>query len=367
MINPIHFLQQLKANGISFFTGVPDSLMQSFLLQLEEEKDHMPASSEGAAVAMATGYHLATGNTGLVYLQNSGLGNAINPISSLAAKEVYGIPMLLMIGWRGQPGKKDEPQHLLMGSITPGLLELIGIPYFIFSIKSSDNWKNNLKIAVDKTLASSQPVAIIIEDDFFEPSSPLIQNDYPLSSEQVLDHLYPLLDPNTVVIATTGKLGRLFYALNSNHHNRVQKFFMNVGAMGHASAIAASFSMYSKEKVVLLDGDGSLLMHMGSLAVTGSLLPANLHYILFNNGAHQSVGGQKTAGFKVDFCKIAIGCGFASSICIESATQLQEWMPFIAGQFTEVRINTKMPAILPRPAESFKEAKIQFQKESRHL
>ncbi len=361
MIEAGEFLQCLKDHGTGFFTGVPDSLMKRFLLTLEKEPNHIVTANEGAAVAMATGYHLATGKIGLVYLQNSGLGNIVNPLTSLTSSSVYGIPMLLMIGWRGEPGIKDEPQHKLMGAITPGLLDLIQVPYFIFSSKQQLAWKDQLKKAMELASGSNQPVALLIEEGFFLSSDMPALNEYELSAEYVLNHLYQLLDDSFVVVATTGKIGRLFYDINLSNENRISKFFMNVGAMGHASSIAASLARFSGDKIVLLDGDGSLLMHMGSLATIGSMPLKNFHYVVLNNGAHQSVGGQKTVGFDVDFCTIAKGCGFEQINTIKSQKELDKWKLMDgAKSFTEIRINTEMPLQLSRPSESFSEAKMKF-------
>lgn len=360
MIEASEFLQCLKDHGAGLFTGVPDSLMKGFLTTLEKEGNHVITANEGAAVAMAAGYHLATGKTGLVYLQNSGLGNLINPLTSLASSSVYGIPMLLMIGWRGEPGKKDEPQHKLMGAITPGLLELLQVPYIIFSARDNKAWREQVKKAMEMVNSLNQPVAMLIEEGFFSSDEIAVDNAYELSAEKVLNHLYSLLDDSFTVVATTGKIGRLFYDINLSHQNRISKFFMNVGAMGHASSIAASLARFTGEKVILLDGDGSLLMHMGSLAIIGSMPLDHFHYMVLNNGAHQSVGGQKTVGFEVDFSTIAKGCGFEQIKTIRSQKELNTWKMVDGKSFTELRINMEMPLQLSRPSESFAEAKIKF-------
>lgn len=363
MLEPQLFLDALLEKDVSFFSGVPDSLMKGFLTCVEEKiKDHFITANEGAAVAMATGYYLATNKIPLVYLQNSGLGNAVNPLTSLANKEVYGIPMLLMIGWRGQPGKKDEPQHQKMGDSVLQLLQTLAIPQFIFSEESE--WEKELDNAILLTKKTNHPVALIVEDKFFSDHGIATTNSYELSAGQVIETLFPLIDENTLVVCNTGKIGRLFYAINEKNNFKIRKYLLNVGAMGHASSIALGLAKFSHNKVVLLDGDGSLLMHMGSLAVAGTTSIDNLNYIVLNNGAHQSVGGQPTKGFEVDFGAIAKACGFENSTQIISELQLKEWIKNFQSQkrFVEIRINTDMPESLPRPKESFAAAKEKLMK-----
>lgn len=358
MLEPELFLKALLEKEVSFFAGVPDSLMKGFLTCVQEKvEQHFITANEGAAVAMATGYHLATNKVPLVYLQNSGLGNAVNPLTSLANKEVYGIPMLLMIGWRGQPGKKDEPQHQKMGESILPLLQALGIPCFIFSERVQ--WKEELSEAIGLTKNTNHPVALLIEDKFFLDQEIEAVNQYKLSAERVIETLFPLFDENTIVICTTGKIGRLFYAINEKHDFKIKKYILNVGAMGHASSIALGLAEFSNHRIILLDGDGSLLMHMGSLAVAGAAPINNFNYIVLNNGVHQSVGGQPTNGFDVDFSLVAKGCGFNNANQIVSESQLKEWVDTFQNgkQFVEVRINTSMPESLPRPKESFEDAK----------
>lgn len=358
MLAPELFLNALFKKDISFFSGVPDSLLKGFLTCLQQNAEHhFIMANEGAAVAMAAGYHLATNKTGLVYLQNSGLGNTINPLTSLANKEVYGIPLLLMIGWRGQPGKKDEPQHQKMGEAVLHLLQALEIPYFIFS--AGKEWEGQLDEAVLLTKKINHPVALVIEEQFFKDRELSINNNYELSAEQVIENLFPVFDENTLIVCTSGKIGRVFYAVNEKHGFKIRKYLLNVGAMGHASSIALALAKFCSEKIVLLDGDGSLLMHMGSLAVAGSISTDNFHYILLNNGAHQSVGGQPTTGFTVDFTLMAKACAFENTLQIKTASELEKWIKNFQNrkQFVEIRINTITPEHLPRPKESFTSAK----------
>jgi phosphonopyruvate decarboxylase len=358
MLEPELFLKALLEREISFFAGVPDSLMKGFLSCLQENVEHhFITANEGAAVAMATGYHLATTKIPLVYLQNSGLGNTVNPLTSLANKEVYSIPMLLMIGWRGQPGKKDEPQHRKMGESLLKLLQALEVPFVVFS--ENVVWKKQLDEAIELAKKTSHPVALVVEDKFFSDRDIATANSYELSAAQVIEKIFPLIDESTLVVCTTGKIGRLFYAINEKHDFKIRKYLLNVGAMGHAASIALGLATFRDEKIILLDGDGSVLMHMGSLAVAGTSSLNNLNYIVLNNGAHQSVGGQPTKGFDVDFSLVAKACGFAKATQITSTLQLEQCVKNFQSQkqFIEIRINTVMPESLPRPKENFIVAK----------
>jgi phosphonopyruvate decarboxylase len=358
MLEPELFFNALLKKDISFFSGVPDSLMKGFLTCVQKNAEHhFITANEGAAVGMASGYYLATNKVALVYLQNSGLGNAINPLTSLANKEVYGVPMILMIGWRGQPGKRDEPQHQKMGEIVLLLLQALGIQYFIFS--AGNEWEKQLEEAILLTKKINHPVALVIEENFFRDREIKINDRYELSAEQVIESLFDVFDRNTLVVCTTGKIGRLFCAVNEKHDLKITKYLLNAGAMGHASSIALALAKFTREKIVLLDGDGSLLMHLGSLPVIGSIDMDNLNYILLNNGAHQSVGCQPTTGFAVDFSVIAGACGFENTVQITTTSELEQWVKNFQSkkQFIEIRINTKMPENLPRPKESFTSAK----------
>lgn len=361
MITGEVFLKELQKQGIEFFSGVPDSLMKGFLSCLHSYPNHYITSNEGGALAMAAGYHLATGLVPLVYLQNSGLGNLINPLTSLADKEVYSIPLILLIGWRGEPGKKDEAQHKKMGAVTIPLLKALEVPFYIFSNDIGQQWVDDLTKAVHSAKELNQPVALVIQNDFFSDNETELDVSYELSAKNVIEGILPLVDAQDIVVCTTGKIGRLFYDLNQQNDKKIEKYFLNTGAMGHAGLIATALATYSNKHVILLDGDGSLLMHLGNLATHVSL-QANICYIVLNNGAHQSVGGQPTAGFSVDFCSIAKACGFEKTFIIENEISFKKWQTEYRKekQFVEIRINTLMPAKLPRPDENFREAKNLF-------
>lgn len=351
MIQPNQFLDQLSAAGIEFFTGVPDSLLKGLLTALDRwpRGHHLVAVNEGAAAGLAAGYHLATGKLPLVYLQNSGLGNLINPLTSLADREMYGIPMLLLIGWRGEPGVPDEPQHKIMGRISPSLLHQINVPFAVLKKDDSQGWKESLHDAIATSLKEKKPVALLVEsgvfpDDHLEPS-----NAYELSAEEAMECVYPALSASDIVVCTTGKIGRAFYRVNQSRQ-KISQYFLNVGAMGHALSVATGLAMHTHNRVILFDGDGALLMHMGALALPPSLSLTNLHYILLNNGAHQSVGSQQTLGFQVDFCAIARGCGFTNPVLVSEKEALAKASRILTEiDFLEIRINTSEKSGLPRP------------------
>ncbi len=358
MISPVEFLTTLKSAGISFFSGVPDSLMKSFLSHLQDEPGHTISPSEGAAIALATGYFLATGKPGLVYFQNSGLGNAVNPLSSLAHKNVYGIPMILLIGWRGQPGKKDEPQHSVMGDITVQLLELMKIPT---QVLNNENWQQKINDSVNIAQINRQPVALLVEAEFFQAMGNVIAKEFPVSVFDAISSIYNQLAGDEIVVCTTGYTSRIFHGINQS--GKIQKYFLNVGAMGHAGAIGTALAQHSDRQVIVLDGDGSILMHLGSLAIAGTLKSNNLSYFLLNNGVHASVGAQPSLGLEVDFWRIARGCGFDEVHRITNETELADFLKTgLMGQktFTEIIVNTNAPENLPRPDQDFNAATKRF-------
>jgi phosphonopyruvate decarboxylase len=362
MIQPFHFLQQLTQAGISFFTGVPDSLLKGLITAIErsEKETHFIAANEGAALGLAAGYHLATGGLPVVYLQNSGLGNLINPLTSLTDKAMYGIPALLIVGWRGEPGVEDEPQHKVMGEITPSLLHQLHVPFIVIKKGDDHEWRESLVEAIEVCQKEKRPVALLVESGVFPEDELGINNEYELTAAEVVEAVYNKLKPDDIVICTTGKIGRTFYQLNSEQ-NKISRYFLSVGSMGHALSIATGLALYRRERVFVLDGDGALLMHMGALTLPATLRLNNLHYILINNGAHQSVGAQPTLGFQVDFAAIAKGCGFQAPLTVHRKESLLSSMERLQDTyFLEVRVNTQTGESLPRPSTTPKEAKEAF-------
>lgn len=329
MLKPNNYFNYLTQNEIDFFVGVPDSSLKNFTSYITDhvcKQNNIIAANEGACIGLATGYHLATGKIPLVYMQNSGLGNAVNPLLSLTDEKVYKIPMILMIGWRGEPGIKDEPQHIKQGEITLDLLECMGIPYIILDTEQEKAIKQTQQIIKDAK-SKSIPHAIIVRPSVFEKYSlkKKISSNLEMSREDALKTVIDSLNETDIVISTTGKLSRELFEYRDAKNQGHEKDFLTVGSMGHSSAIALGIALQKKERrVFCLDGDGSILMHTGTLATIGTLAPNNFFHILFNNGAHESVGGQPTAGFEVDFTEVASAYEYKSVISVETKKDLSE-------------------------------------------
>ena len=319
MVDPSLFVDSLLANGVDFFTGVPDSLLKDFCACVADRMPrpgHVVAANEGGAVALAVGHHLATGRQALVYMQNSGQGNAVNPLLSLADPEVFGIPLVLLVGWRGEPGTDDEPQHVKQGKVTLELFRALGIPHAILPDDASAA-PASVEDAVRTARASSGPFAIVVRAGTFGAYKPRTQSRevYELNREGALKVVVPALAGSTVVVSTTGKMSRELFELREGTGASHRSDFRTVGSMGHASQIALGLALGRPERrVCCLDGDGALIMHLGALAIIGVEKPANLTHIVINNGAHDSVGGQPTAGFEIDLAAVARACGYPTAL-----------------------------------------------------
>jgi len=358
MISPKRFFEILKSSGIDFYTGVPDSLLKDFCAYVTDnvtKKDHIINSNEGAAIALASGHYIATGKPGLVYMQNSGIGNAINPLLSLADSEVYSIPILLVIGWRGEPGKKDEPQHIKQGKVTLDLLKAMNISYEIIN-NSTSNTEEIIRKAYSTMTELSCPFALIISEGTFEEYKLIndTQSDYQFSREEAIKIILDDLSSDDIIVSTTGKTSREVFEYRKKNNQGHQNDFLTVGSMGHCSQIALGIALEKNKKLVyVLDGDGAVIMHMGSLAILGSEAPENFRHILFNNGAHDSVGGQPTAGFKTDFSAIARACGYKFSITTETEKEIKKGLASIKKNpgpaFLEIRVNKGSRKDLGRP------------------
>jgi phosphonopyruvate decarboxylase len=366
MIDPAAFLNALKESGVDFFCGVPDSLLKEFLLVLSRDPGHHVTANEGAAIALACGYQMASSKLPLVYMQNSGLGNAVNPLMSLVHKDVYSVPMLLLVGHRGEPGNHDEPQHLPMGQATLAMLELMSVPVFKLP---ADSALDVVADAAAKAHETSAPVAIVVSAATFSAASKAPVGA-PQSSFKRAEAIRCLLAslPDAVYVATTGFTGRELMEerkdLGAGADARVD--FLNAGAMGHVSQIALGLSLGgSKRTVVVLDGDGSVLMHMGSLATIGSAVPGNFLHVLLNNGVHESVGGQALCG-AVDFCAVARACGYSKAVCVDSAERLKAELAKLDLQslkgpcLLEVKLAPGVRDKLGRPSDDFVGLKEQF-------
>ena len=326
MISPVFFIETLRKNGIDFFAGVPDSLLKNICAYIADHIDsnhNIITANEGAAVGLAAGYHLATGKAGVVYMQNSGQGNTINPLASLTDKDVYDIPVLLLIGWRGRPGVHDEPQHVKQGKITTGLLDVMGISYEVLSKDENDAARQIAKAA--SALKRNEVYALVVEKDTF--SEYKLQNvevnNLTMTREEAIQTVASSLAPTDVIVSTTGMISRELFEARAAWGQGHEKDFLTVGSMGHASQIALGIALEKQDRRVwCFDGDGAAIMHMGSMAIVASKKPANYIHVVFNNGAHDSVGGQPTVGLKIDLPAVAKAVGYATAYSVSAKEEL---------------------------------------------
>lgn len=357
-MKPEFFINKLKNHGINFFAGVPDSLLKSVCAYISDNfdnKHNIITANEGGAIGLATGYHLATGNIGCVYMQNSGLGNIVNPLTSLTDPEVYHIPMLLIIGWRGRPGVHDEPQHVKQGKVTTGLLNILGINYDVLN-HDEEIATHQIDKAVNEIKNSGNVYALIIEKGTFEPYTLQKQNNNHslLSREESIQEVASRIEPNAVIVSTTGMISRELFEHRAFSNQGHYQDFLTVGSMGHASQIALGIAMQQPHRrVYCFDGDGAAIMHLGGLAIIGSSAQTNFVHIVFNNGAHDSVGGQPTVGFDIDMLKIATACGYSMALRIDDRTTLEKLPQIIANEagpiFVEIRVKCGNRKDLGRP------------------
>lgn len=328
MIQPREFFDNLISEGILFFSGVPDSLLKDFCAYVTDHVDdrhHVIAANEGGAVALAAGYYLATGNYALVYMQNSGLGNATNPLLSLADPEVYSIPMLLMIGWRGEPGIHDEPQHVKQGRVTLGLLEAMEIPYLVLDGNTRD-WRGLVRSLCDQMRDHERPVAIVVRTDTFDDyKMGTIDDDSSLlTREEAISIVVERIGDNDIVVSTTGKTSRELFEVRERYSQGHGRDFLTVGSMGHSSQIALGIALQKPNyRVICLDGDGAVLMHAGALAIVGQKAPPNFVHIVINNESHDSVGGQPTASPNVDYVDFAQAMGYRNALRAATSKEIE--------------------------------------------
>lgn len=326
MISPKFFVDRLSKNGISFFAGVPDSLLKNVCAYITDNIDsnhNVITANEGAAIGLAAGYHLATGKVGCVYMQNSGEGNTINPLASLTDKEVYNIPVLLVIGWRGRPGVHDEPQHVKQGKITTGLLNVMGINYEVLS-KEEDVAAKQIDKAI-KAVKAGDVFAIVIEKDTFDSYTlqNTVNNQYELGREEAIKLVSGAIGNNAIIVSTTGMISRELFEYREEMKQGHERDFLTVGSMGHASQIALGIALEKPQRrIYCFDGDGATIMHMGSMAIIASKQPKNYVHFVFNNGAHDSVGGQPTVGHHIDLPAIAKAVGYKCAIMVDSKESL---------------------------------------------
>jgi phosphonopyruvate decarboxylase len=310
MIDTPEFYDYLIKNNLDTFFGVPDSLLKdicAYITSKTSPDKHIITANEGNAIALASGTFMATGRPAVVYMQNSGLGNAINPLISLSDEEVYKIPMLLLIGWRGEPNVHDEPQHLKQGKITLSLLDTMGIKYLILT----DNFKQEIDQAVQYMNKESKSFAIIVKKNMFSKFNLNdINNPFSITREDALESILSRIDKDSILVSTTGKTSREVFELRKKKQDSNERDFLTVGSMGHTASIALGISLSTKKNVYCIDGDGSMLMHLGGLGIVAKNAQNNFKYIVINNGSHESVGGQPTIAFDLNLNSILTGLGF---------------------------------------------------------
>ena len=357
MIRPEYFIEKLRENGIDCFAGVPDSLLKNICAYITDHCDaqhNIITANEGAAVGLAAGHYLATGKPACVYMQNSGEGNIINPLASLTDPEVYNIPVLLLIGWRGRPGVHDEPQHVKQGKVTTGLLNTMGINFDVLS-KDEDKAEKQIAKAVE-ALNRKEVYALVIEKDTFDAYAlqNVEKNDLTMSREETIQTVAASLGEKDCIVSTTGMISRELFEYRTAKSEGHERDFLTVGSMGHASQIALGIALEKQDRRVwCFDGDGATIMHMGSLAIVAQKAPKNYIHVVFNNGAHDSVGGQPTVGLNIDIPRIARAVGYPHTYSVSNKEDLQEILNEIQKQdgltLLEVKVKKGNRKDLGRP------------------
>jgi phosphonopyruvate decarboxylase len=368
------FYEGLTRGGVRFFAGVPDSLLKDFCAYVTDTvpaDQHVITANEGSAIALAAGRYLGAGDLGLVYMQNSGLGNTVNPLTSLTDDAVYGIPMLLLIGWRGEPGKSDEPQHVKMGVVTTDLLDAIGVPWEVLPAEDAA-----AAALVERAIASARqrnaPFALVVRKGTFAPYKlqSAAPDAYPTTREAAIEAFLDAQTPGALIVSTTGMPSRELFEHRERRGERHDTDFLTVGCMGHASQIALGVALANPQRTVYcLDGDGAALMHLGGLATIGTLGPANYKHVILNNGAHDSVGGQPTVGFEVDLVAVAQACGYRATFRATDAESIAEGMRALdtaeGPALLEVRVRKGSRKDLGRPTMSPRDLREAFMAEAR--
>ena len=352
-----------------FFTGVPDSQLKplcNYLIHNHSISDsHIIAANEGNCTALAAGYYLATKKVPIVYMQNSGIGNIINPVASLLNDKVYGIPCIFFVGWRGEPGVHDEPQHIYQGEVTVKLLEDMDIQTYIITKETTqEDVKNQLKLW-QPLLDSGKQVAFIVKKGALEFNEKVeYKNDNSMVREDIIKHIVNV-SKEDIIISTTGKASRELFEIREANNQSHKYDFLTVGSMGHSSSIALSVALQKKnQKIWCIDGDGAVLMHMGAMAVIGANAPKNLVHIVINNGAHETVGGMPTVASNIDFAQIAKGCGYKNVVSVDDFSTLDIELNNAkkANELTLIEVKCSIGARddLGRPTTTAKENKENF-------
>ena len=357
MIRPEYFIEKLRESGIDCFAGVPDSLLKNICAYITDHSDaqhNIITANEGAAVGLAAGHYLATGQPACVYMQNSGEGNIINPLASLTDPEVYNIPVLLLIGWRGKPGIHDEPQHVKQGKVTLGLLNTMGINFDVLSKDESEAGKQIAKAV--EALNRKEVYALVIEKDTFEDYKlqNVEKNDLTMSREEAIQTVAATMGARDAIVSTTGMISRELFEYRTQLGQGHERDFLTVGSMGHASQIALGIAMEKPDRHIwCFDGDGATIMHMGSMAIVAQKAPKNYIHVIFNNGAHDSVGGQPTVGLNIDLPRIARAVGYSHTYSVSTRDDLLDVLNEIKDQsgltLLEVKVKKGNRKDLGRP------------------
>ena len=358
MISPKFFYDTLASHGIDFYAGVPDSLLKNLCAYITDHADaahNIIAANEGGAMGLAAGHYLATGQIPVVYMQNSGQGNIINPLASLTDPDVYNIPVLLVIGWRGKPGVHDEPQHVKQGKVTTGLLNVMGIDYTVLS-KEEDKAEVQIKKAVTYMQTTKQCYALVIEKDTFDAYTlqNVEKNDLTMSREEAIQTVAAALGEKDAIVSTTGMISRELFEYRTAMNEGHERDFLTVGSMGHASQIALGIAMEKLDrKVWCFDGDGASIMHMGGMAIVAQKAPKNYIHVVFNNGAHDSVGGQPTVGLNIDLPRIARAVGYKHTFSVSTKEDLVDILKDVKANegptFLEIKVKKGNRKDLGRP------------------
>lgn len=356
--------------GADFYTGVPDSQLKALCNCLMntygiDPKHHVIAANEGNCTALAAGYHLATGKIPVVYMQNSGEGNIINPVASLLNDKVYAIPMVFVVGWRGEPGVHDEPQHTYQGEVTVKLLEDMGISTFTISKETTDAEVETAMEQFRKILSEGKDVAFVVRKGALTYDRKVVyKNDNTMVREDIIRHIVAVSD-KAPIVSTTGKASRELFEIREANGQGHGYDFLTVGSMGHSSSIALGVALNKPErKVWCIDGDGAVLMHMGAMAVIGANAPRNLVHVVINNGAHETVGGMPTVAAKIDLVAIAKACGYPWAISVNSFEMLDRELEKAKATneltFIEVKCSIGTRENLGRPTTTALENKQNF-------
>lgn len=356
--------------GSDFYTGVPDSQLKAlcnYLMAIYgiDPHHHVIAANEGNCTALAAGYHLATGKVPVVYMQNSGEGNIINPVASLLNDKVYAIPVVFIVGWRGEPGIHDEPQHIYQGEVTVKLLEDMDIATFIIGKETTDDEVAKAMEGFKAILAQGKDVAFVIRKGALTDAPKVeYKNDNTMVREEIIQHIVKVSGEDPIV-STTGKASRELFETRVANGQSHKYDFLTVGSMGHSSSIALGVAINKPDqRIWCVDGDGAILMHMGSMAVMGAIKPKNLIHVVINNGAHETVGGMPTVAGRIDLVKIALACGYPNAKCVDSFEALDRELEAAKGRselsLIEVKCSIGAREDLGRPTTTALENKKNF-------